>query len=151
MVRTMIHPNILCVGYEPSLLEARSMILRQAGYVVHEIAILELALSKMESDSIDGVVMCHSIPRKQQEWFVTRIMHIRCLLPILCIKNHPFEQCVRGCTGVDGEPDSLLTALAQAVGQYCVKNDRLSESTFRLDARIIEGITADTDNRDGNQ
>jgi DNA-binding NtrC family response regulator len=122
----MIRQNILCVGYEPSLLEARAMILRRAGYVVHEIAILEFALSKMESDSIDGVVMCHSIPQKQQQLFVAQIMHIRRLLPILCIKNHPYEQCVLGCTGVDGEPDSLLTALRQAVGQYCIKNDRLA-------------------------
>jgi DNA-binding response OmpR family regulator len=104
------------------------MILRQAGYVVHEIAILELALSKMESDSVDAVVMCHSIPRKQQKWFVAQITHLRRLLPILCIKNHPYEQCVLRCTGVDDEPDSLLTALGQAVGQYCIKNDRFSES-----------------------
>jgi hypothetical protein len=108
------------------------MILRQAGYVVHEASILAIALSKMESDSIDGLLICNSIPRKQQAWFVTQIMSIRRLLPILCIKNHPYEQCVLGCTGVDGEPDSLLTALGHAVGQYCVKNDRFSESPSNL-------------------
>jgi CheY-like chemotaxis protein len=112
-VGTMIHPNILCVGYEPRLLETRSMILRQAGYVVHEATILEMALSKMESDSIDGLLICNSIPRKQQEWFVTQVINKRRLLPILCIENHPYEHCARGCTGVDGEPGSLLTALSQ--------------------------------------
>jgi DNA-binding response OmpR family regulator len=105
----MVRPNILCVGYEPRLLETRSMILRQAGYVVHEASILAIALSKMESDSIDGLLICNSIPRKQQEWFVTQVTNKRRLLPILCIKSHPYDQCVRGCTRVDGEPESLLT------------------------------------------
>jgi DNA-binding response OmpR family regulator len=112
----MIHPNILCVGYEPSLLETRSMILRQAGYVVQEASILAVALSSMESDSIDGVLICNSIPRKQQEWFVTQVTNKRRMLPILCVKNHLFEQCVKGCTGVDGEPNALLAALGRAIG-----------------------------------
>jgi DNA-binding response OmpR family regulator len=112
----MIHPNILCVGYEPHLLETRSMILRQAGYVVHETTILATALSKMGSDPIDGVLICNSIPRKEQEWFVTQVTNKRRLLPILCIKSHPYDQCVRGCTRVDGEPESLLTAVTSVVG-----------------------------------
>jgi hypothetical protein len=91
------------------------MILRQAGYVIHETSILADALLTMESDVIDGVLICNSVPRKQQEWFVTQAMNIRRLLPILCIKNHPYEQCVKGCIGVDGEPESLLAVLARTV------------------------------------
>jgi hypothetical protein len=91
------------------------MILRQAGYVVHETTILATALSKMGSDPIDGVLICNSIPRKEQEWFVTQVTNKRRLLPILCIKSHPYDQCVRGCTRVDGEPDALLAGLSRTM------------------------------------
>ncbi|HEY3769620.1 MAG TPA: hypothetical protein VGN44_13185 [Candidatus Angelobacter sp.] len=83
---------------------------------MHEASILAVALSSMESDSIDGVLICNSIPRKQQEWFVTQVTNKRRMLPILCVKNHLFEQCAKGCTGVDGEPDALLAALGRAIG-----------------------------------
>jgi hypothetical protein len=91
------------------------MILRQAGYVVHETTILAMALSKMGSDSIDGVLICNSIPRKEQEWFVMQVTNKRRLLPILCIKSHPYDQSIPGCTGVDGEPDALLAVVSRTL------------------------------------
>lgn len=108
----MIRPNILCVGYERRLLEMRSMILRQAGYLVHETSVLSVGLSKIKSDVIDLVLVCNSIPRREQEWFATQIMNARRLLPILCVKSNPYEQSIPGCRGVDSEPESLLAALS---------------------------------------
>jgi hypothetical protein len=57
-------------GYEPNLIETRSMILRQAGYVAGR------GIIENGSDLIDGVLICNSIPHKKQEWFVTQVMNI---------------------------------------------------------------------------
>ena len=111
----MIRPNILCVGYGRHLLETRSTILRQAGYLVHETSVLALALSKVKSDAIDLVLICNSIPRKEQEWLAMQVMNIHRLLPILCVKNNPYEQSIPGCKGVDNEPESLLAALSHII------------------------------------
>jgi DNA-binding NtrC family response regulator len=107
----MKQPSILCVGFEPHLLETRSMILRQAGYIVCECAVLADALSALESKPIDLVLICNSIPRAQQEWLTTEIMNRSCMMPILCIQNHPYERGVNGCVSVDNGPETLLAAI----------------------------------------
>jgi hypothetical protein len=98
------------------------MILRQAGYVIHETSILADALLTMESDVIDGVLICNS--RKQQEWFVTQAMNIRSLLPILCIKNHPYEQCAKGCTGGSMANSNLSWPFSHVPSEYGVRGHR---------------------------
>jgi CheY-like chemotaxis protein len=109
----MKQPSILCVGFEPHLLETRSMILRQAGYIVCECSVLADALSAVESTPIDLVLICNSISRRQQEWFTTEIMNRSRMLPILCIQNSPYERCPNGCVSVDSGPEALLSALAR--------------------------------------
>ena len=107
----MTHSHILNVGYEPILLLTRSMVLRQAGYVVIESSVLAEMLSKVDSDFIDVVLICNSVSRREQEWLVRQIMNKRCLLPILCIKNNPYDGTVPGCTGIENEPAALLSAV----------------------------------------
>jgi hypothetical protein len=112
----MNNPNIVCVGYEPHLVQTRSMILRRAGYAIHEASGLAVALSEIESDVIDGLLICNSVPRNEQEWFIERVRKVRRLLPIVCVKNHPYERCVSGCIGVDNEPESLLNVFSRTFG-----------------------------------
>jgi CheY-like chemotaxis protein len=111
----MKQPSILCVGFEPHLLETRSMVLRQAGYIVCECTVLADALSAVESRPIDLVLICNSIPRRQQEWFTAEVMNRSRMLPILCIQNHPYERAVNGCSSVENGPEALLAVLARTV------------------------------------
>jgi DNA-binding response OmpR family regulator len=110
--------EILSVGYETRLLETRSMILRYAGYTVQEVTVLATALYKMNSEEIALMLVCNSIPRREQEWLANETMNKRRLMPILCVQRHPYESCIPGCTSVDGEPVALLAAIARLMRRY---------------------------------
>ena len=112
----MPSPHLLCVGYDRILLETRSAVLRQAGYVVHETAVLATALSQVASDSIDGLLICNSIPSREQERFIRQIINKRRLLPIICIHNNPYEQSLPGCLGAENDPAALLAVLRKTFG-----------------------------------
>ena len=104
-------PLVLTVGYEPQLLATRSMVLRHAGYFVKEATVLARALREIETDHIDILVVCNTIPFSEKSWFANEVLNRRRLLPVICIKTHAYEQKVPGCVAVENDPDSLLQAL----------------------------------------
>ena len=108
-------PLVLTVGYETQLLETRSMVLRHAGYAVKEARILSAALREIESDHVDILVLCNTIPPTERRWFAKEVLNRRRLLPVICIKAHSYEQNVPGCVAVENDPDSLLKALKLVV------------------------------------
>jgi hypothetical protein len=50
------------VGYDPDLMIVRILILRRAGYVVEEVYERIAALSRAQSDSVDLLLICHTVP-----------------------------------------------------------------------------------------
>ncbi|HEY1938721.1 MAG TPA: hypothetical protein VGJ33_12360 [Candidatus Angelobacter sp.] len=111
----MIARHIISVGYEPRLLATRSMVLRHAGYIVNETNALTAALAKLESDLVDALLLCNTIPDNERKWFAAEVLNRRRLLPIICVKGGNYEQNVPGCIGVDNDPAALLNALGLAV------------------------------------
>lgn len=111
----MIARQILSVGYDRHLLATRSMVLRHAGYAVKEALILSKALSELESDGVDAMLLCNSIPPHEQKWLATEALSRRRLLPIVCIHGYSYEENVPGCMGIDNDPESLLKAVEAAV------------------------------------
>ena len=104
-------PLVLTVGYEPHLLATRSMVLRHAGYNVKEVTVLARALDEIESDHIDILVVCNTVPLAERSWLAKEVLNRRRLMPVICIQTHSFEQKVPGCVAVENDPESLLEAL----------------------------------------
>jgi len=110
----MVIPHLLSVGYDPLLMRTRSFILRQAGFTVDEAYNLNGALGLLMSDSIDAVLLCHTIPKDKQRSFISAAHRERRLLPIICIKAQDHEGNQHGCLSVGSDPDELLEAVKLA-------------------------------------
>jgi hypothetical protein len=69
----------------------------------------------VEADSIDAVLLiCHTIPRGDQQVLIAAVPEKRRLMPILCIRSNSYETAPRTCTAGDNEPEALLNTLKLA-------------------------------------
>jgi DNA-binding response OmpR family regulator len=108
-------PHILSIGKNHNLMSSRSLILRKAGYVVQEAQTLEDAIGLAESDLIDAMLICHTIPRAEQKVLIAGVRAKRRLMPILCVRSHAFEDTAQNCIALHSEPETLLNALRLAL------------------------------------
>jgi CheY-like chemotaxis protein len=110
----MLFPHLLSVGYDPLLMRTRSLLLRQAGFSVDEAYNLNGALGLLKTDSIDAVLLCHTIPKDKQHLFIAAARGLRRLLPIICIQAHDHDGRQQGCVSVGSDPVELLEAIKLA-------------------------------------
>jgi DNA-binding response OmpR family regulator len=108
-------PHILSIGKNHNLMTSRSLILRKAGYAVHEAWTTDEAIRLVESDLIDATLIYHTISPLEQEMLIAAVRAKRRLMPILCVRSHAFEDTVENCIGLDNEPETLLNALRLAL------------------------------------
>ncbi len=108
-------PRILSVGNDPTLMASRTLILRGAGYFVEEAYAVGKAINLVAADSIDAMLLCHTIARSDQQVLISVVREKRPLLPILCLRSYAYESVPRTCTAVDNEPEALLHALKSAI------------------------------------
>ena len=104
-------PHILSVGKNPNLMSSRSLILRNAGYLVDEAYSLDKAINLVEADSIDAVLICHTVPRNDQQALISTVRKKRRLMPVLCIRSYAYESAPQTCIPVDNEPEELLNTV----------------------------------------
>lgn len=123
-------PHLLSVGYDPPLLRTRSFILRQAGFTVDEAYNLNGALGLVKSDSIDAVLLCHTVSQDKQRSFISAVRRARRLLPIICIRAHDHDVHQQDCVSVGSDPVELLEAVKSAAShpppanaQFCMNLD----------------------------
>ena len=98
-------------------MQTRCLVLRQAGFIVDEAYSLLGIVGGIKSDSIDAVLLCHTIPRNEQRWVISSIRNARRLLPIICIKESAYDSQQDGCLSSTNEPDDLLAAVQEAIRQ----------------------------------
>jgi len=91
------------------------MVLRQAGFVVDEAYSPLGILGLVKSDSVDAVLLCHTIPRDEQRWLIVSIRKVCLLLPIVSIKASLYESPQDGCLIATNEPGDLLGVLQRAI------------------------------------
>ena len=108
-------PHILSVGNDPTLMASRTLILRGAGYFVEEAYSVDKAINLVAADSIDAMLICHTIARSDQQVLISAVREKRRLMPILCLRSYAYESVPRTCTAVDKEPEALLHALKLAI------------------------------------
>ena len=108
-------PHVLSVGNNPSLMASRTMILRGAGYLVEEVQNVETAINLVAEDFIDAMLICHTVPRNEQQILISAARRKRSLMPILCIRSYAYESVPRTCIAIDNDPEALLNAVRKAV------------------------------------
>ena len=108
-------PHILSFGSDPILMSSRTLILRKAGYEIDEARTLKQAIGLVEADSIEVILICHTIAKEDQQFLISTTRKKKRLMPILCLRAINFESVPATCRGVDVDPEDLLYALRQAV------------------------------------
>jgi DNA-binding NtrC family response regulator len=107
-------PHILSVGNNPTLMSSRSLILRSAGYFVEEAYTVSKAMNLISADSIDAILICHTIPQNDQQVLISHVREKRRLMPVLCIRSNAYESAPRTCIAVDNDPGLLLNTVKLA-------------------------------------
>lgn len=110
--------RVLAFGYDRLLVPLRASVLRNSGYDVEETFSVEEALERAQSDSIDAVVICHSVPHDEIEKLVTTVRETRKLMPILCMRTHLHGFMPATCVSVDNSPVAILHALQAEIEAY---------------------------------
>ncbi|HEY3769622.1 MAG TPA: hypothetical protein VGN44_13195 [Candidatus Angelobacter sp.] len=89
-----------------------------SGYEVEETFTVEKASESAQSDLIDALVICHSVPEKEKEQLVNAVRKIRKLMPILCIRAHQHELIPGDCAAVENSPVAMLDSVREAIQAY---------------------------------
>ena len=108
-------PHILSVGNDPLLMSSRTLILRNAGYLVDEAYTVKKAISLVAADSIDVMLICHTIAKEDQQFLISTTRQKKRLMPILCLRAITYQSVPQTCNAVDCDPEDLLNALRQAI------------------------------------
>jgi hypothetical protein len=111
----MTSPGIVLMGCDPHLMNIRTLLLQGAGYVVDEAYEKTAALSRAQCDSVDALLICHTVAKHDRQWLIARIRGKRELMPILCLTVGIHEVPGDGCIAVEHGPEKLLNALRQAI------------------------------------
>lgn len=72
------------------------------------------ALLRAQSDAIDLLLICHTVPGDHQRKLIASVRSVRKLLPILCITNQEFAYAADDCLSVTNSPAELLQAVMSA-------------------------------------
>jgi DNA-binding response OmpR family regulator len=104
--------RIVHVGQDRFLIKMRSIILRQAGFVVDEAYTMRAA--RALSGLVDVVLICHTLPRKDREQLALAVREKALSVPVVCICSYPFEDTPDGCMSVGNAPREILAAMAAA-------------------------------------
>jgi CheY-like chemotaxis protein len=110
--------RVLAFIYDRMLVAVRTSVLRHSGYEVEETFSGTEALARAKSDSIDALLICHSVPDSEIQKLVAVVRQTRLRMPILCIRTHQYGFAPRSCVPVDNSPAAILRALQAAVQSY---------------------------------
>jgi len=106
--------SILTVSRNAELQQLRTIILRQAGYLVSAALSDEEAIRFITADkSINLVLLCHSVPETSRIALVTRIKELEPTLPILMLYNgyDPTQAQVDGSLHNLDTPEAMLNVI----------------------------------------
>ena len=112
---------ILHLANESGLLEPRSPILKQAGYVVVPVFSVELALRTFAAGDFDVVLLCHSIPSSERAAFIGFVRKHSPSTPVVLISNTRIESTGGYDATVENDPEKLLRKLPLVLNQHRVR------------------------------
>ena len=110
--------RVLTFGYDRMLVDLRSRVLRMAGYEVEEKFTLPEASVSAQSDLIDALIMCHTVPTEEREQLICVLRMTRKLMPILCIRANQYDVIPSSCVAVENSPVAMLDSVQAAIRAY---------------------------------
>ena len=109
--------HILNVGYEPTLLETRTLVLRSAGYAVESASSVEEAMQRFRGGHFDVVILCHSIPEQGRERLVWLIREHGSATPVIFVSSRAASADRFADITIDNRPTGLVSAVEQLLSQ----------------------------------
>ena len=106
--------SILTISRNQPLQHTRTLVLQHAGYHVSAAASDKEAISFVETEqSINLVLLCHSVPEKSRIFLAARIKELKPTLPIMMLYNgyDPTEAKVDGSLHSLETPEAMLNMI----------------------------------------
>jgi hypothetical protein len=89
-----------------------------SGYEVEETFTMAEASKSVQSDLIDALVICHTVPIKEKKQLVSAVRKTRKLMPIFCICAHQHDLIPSDCASVENSPVAMLDSVREAIQAY---------------------------------
>jgi CheY-like chemotaxis protein len=106
---------VLAVGFDPSSMTPRILVLQSAGYVVIKAWSLEEAVDHFQSGDFDLVLMCHSVPTADRERLARLIRASGSTIPIVSIAGSPGECDVLANATLEDGPNKFVAGIKDAL------------------------------------
>jgi DNA-binding response OmpR family regulator len=110
--------RILSLGHDHYLLSLRTMLLENAGFEVIEAYSVCDATRLAQSDAVDLVLVCHTVPKAELKLLLAAIRERRRLMPVLSVIAHDFVVPAEPGSGLETAPQLLVDALRHAALTY---------------------------------
>lgn len=104
---------VLAVGFDPSLMTTRVLVLQSAGYVVIKAWSFEEAVDHFRSGDFDLILLCHSVPATDRDRLTSLIQASGSCIPIVSIAGGRVE-CDAPATLEDG-PNKFVAGIRDAL------------------------------------
>ncbi len=109
--------TILSVGLDFQLLPSRSLVLSTAGCIVVSASSLTEAIGQFQQGDFDLVLLCHSIPAKDQERLTCLIRASGSLTPVVTMADSLGQQDYFADAILDNDPDQFLAGVISVVAE----------------------------------
>jgi CheY-like chemotaxis protein len=106
---------VLAVGFEPSLMTARMLVLQSAGYVVVRGSSLKETVDHLQSGDFDFVLLCHSVPTTDRKRLTSLIRTSGSHIPIVSIAGSLGECDAFAHATLEDGPNKFLTGLREVL------------------------------------
>src|ERR1700756_3214187 len=106
---------VLSVGFDPSLLRARGLVLESAGYHVESASSLKEAVDRFQSGDFDLVLLCHSVPRKDRYRLTSFLRSSGSRTPIVSIAGTLGECDAFASATLEDGPNKFLARVRNVV------------------------------------
>jgi CheY-like chemotaxis protein len=106
---------VLGVGFNPSLMTTRMLILQSAGYVVVLASSLQETVDHLQSADFDLVLLCHSVPATDRERLTSLIRASGSRTPIVSIAGSLGECDAFANATLEDGPNKFLARIREVL------------------------------------
>lgn len=108
---------VLSVGFDPSLLRTRSLVLQSAGYLVESVSSLKEAVDRFQCGDFALVLLCHSVPRKNRDRLTSMIRASGSPTPIVSIAGNLGECDAFATATLEDGPSNFLAHIRDVLAK----------------------------------
>jgi|ERR1700733_6212193 CheY-like chemotaxis protein len=109
----MVPGIVLAVGFEPSLMTARMLVLQSAGHVVVRASSLKETIHHLQSGDFDLVLLCHSVPATDRARLTSLIRASGSRIPIVSIAGSLGECDASANATLEDGPNKFLAGIKE--------------------------------------